>query len=95
MGGLGIFRLMFNVHFCFNSDKFISNSEFGRNILAYVNKSEVYKLIGFSFLCFLAEEGELYVFYGGSSFPSGNATRGCQKIDPCPGEKVIKIVPIK
>lgn len=34
-----------------------------------------------------AEEGELYVFYGGSSFPSGNATRGCQKIDPCPGEK--------
>ena len=30
------------------------------------------------------------MFYGGSSFPSGNATRGCQKIDPCPGEKVIK-----
>lgn len=50
------------------------------------------KLSGFSLLCFLAEEGELYVFYGGSSFPSGNATRGCQKIDPCPGEKVIKIV---
>ena len=42
----------------------------------------------FSLLCFQAEEGELYVFYGGSSFPSGNATRGCRKIDPCPGEKV-------
>ena len=43
----------------------------------------------------LAEEGELYVFYGGSSFPSGNATRGCQKIDPCPGEKVITILSVK
>jgi len=32
------------------------------------------------------------VFYGGSSFATGNATRGCQKIDPCPGEKVIKVV---
>jgi len=52
----------------------------------------VYTIIIFFSLCFLAEEGELYVFYGGSSFPSGNATRGCQKIDPCPGEKVIKIV---
>ena len=53
-----------------------------------VNKSNIYNNILFSLLCFQAEEGELYVFYGGSSFPSGNATRGCQKIDPCPGEKV-------
>jgi len=28
------------------------------------------------------------VFYGGNSFPSGNATRGCEKVDPCPGKKV-------
>ena len=49
----------------------------------------------FLLLCLLAEEGELYVFYGGNSFPSGNATRGCQKIDPCPGEKVITILPVK
>lgn len=36
----------------------------------------------------LAEEGGLFVFYGGYSFPSGNATRGCLEVDPCPGEKV-------
>ncbi|KAK2566631.1 Phosphatidylinositol-glycan-specific phospholipase D [Acropora cervicornis] len=34
-----------------------------------------------------AEEGGLFVFYGGYSFPSGNATRGCLEVDPCPGEK--------
>lgn len=38
---------------------------------------------------FLAEEGGLYVFYGGTSFPLGNATRGCKEVEPCPGEKVI------
>lgn len=34
-----------------------------------------------------AEEGGLFVFYGGYSFPSGNATRGCLEVAPCPGEK--------
>lgn len=34
-----------------------------------------------------AEEGQLYVFYGGKSFPSGRATRECQEVEPCPGEK--------
>ena len=38
-----------------------------------------------------AEEGGLYAFYGGNNFPSGNATRGCQGIDPCPGVKVISV----
>ena len=28
-------------------------------------------------------------FYGGTSFPLGNATRGCKEVEPCPGEKVI------
>ena len=38
------------------------------------------------------EEGGLYAFYGGNNFPSGNATRGCQGVDPCPGVKVISVM---
>ena len=36
----------------------------------------------------LAEQGEVYVYYGGSKFPLGKATRGCDTVDPCPGDKV-------
>ena len=39
-----------------------------------------------------AEEGGLYAFYGGNNFPFGNATRGCQGVDPCPGVKVISVI---
>ncbi|CAH3188460.1 unnamed protein product, partial [Porites evermanni] len=39
-----------------------------------------------------AEEGGLYAFYGGNNFPSGNATRGCQGVDPCPGVKASFVV---
>ena len=88
MGGLGICRLFF-VYFCFNL-----TYKQPWNLAEILRHNKIISL-RFSLLCLLAEEGELYVFYGGSSFPSGNATRGCQKIDPCPGEKVIKIVPVK
>ena len=40
------------------------------------------------FFTFTAEEGGVYVFYGGKSFPSGKATRGCKEVEPCPEEKV-------
>lgn len=39
-----------------------------------------------------AEEGGLFIFYGGNSFPSGNATRNCLEVDPCPEEKASMMV---
>lgn len=39
-----------------------------------------------------AEEGGLFIFYGRNSFPSGNATRNCLEVDPCPEEKASMMV---
>ena len=42
------------------------------------------------FPLFQGENGAVYIFYGGTSFPRGKATSNCNigKLDPCPGEKV-------
>lgn len=40
---------------------------------------------------FSAEQGRVYIFMGGPSFPQGDATRKCgirHNIEPCPGVKV-------
>ena len=44
----------------------------------------------FTVFVLLGEKGAVYIYYGGSTFPHGNATRNCGvlSIEPCPQAKV-------